>query len=396
MKLLIYLHSLESGGAERVAANLANHWAAHDWDVTIATVETTARDFYQLDSRVRRAGFGLAGDSQSLGKALVRNLARVKALRQTILTLQPDAVLALMTNANVALALACRGMPHVCAVGSEHIFPAQVSLGRIWDWLRRTNYRRLHAVAALTPECAQWIMENTSARQAPVIPNAAGWPLPLQEPVLSPDALCRPGRRILLGVGRLAEQKNFPLLVDVFASMAPAYPDWDLVIMGAGPQHAMLKEQAERLQMSNRIFLPGVAGNLGHWYERADLYVMSSRFEGFPNTLAEALAHGLPAVSFDCDTGPRDIIRHGVDGLLVPRDDAKALGQALSVVMGDDAMRARMAARAIDARERFSIERVAGMWESLFSEPLRTVPYGRAATSGPRAPASALNSNSAA
>jgi glycosyltransferase involved in cell wall biosynthesis len=371
MKLLIYLHSLESGGAERVAANLANYWAGRGWDVTIATVETTARDFYQLDPRVRRAGFGLAGDSRGPLQAATRNFARIRSLRQVIREFKPDAALAMMTNANVILSLACRGLPPFCAVGSEHIFPAQVSLGPVWNLLRRIHYRNLHAVAALTPECAQWIMEHTSARQAPVIPNAAGWPLPQQEPMLSPDVLCRPGRRILLGVGRLADQKNFPLLLDVFARMAPAYPDWDLVILGAGPQHAMLQAQAERMRLSHRIFLPGVVGNAGLWYERADLYVMSSRFEGFPNTLAEALAHGLPAVSFDCDTGPRDIIRHGVDGLLVPRDDADALGVALSTVMADDALRARLAERAIDARDRFSIERVAAMWESLFAEPLR-------------------------
>lgn len=396
MKLLIYLHSLESGGAERVAANLANHWAGRGWDVTIATVETTARDFYQLDPRVRRAGFGLAGDSHGLLQAATRNFARIRSLRQVIREFQPDAALAMMTNANVVLSLACRGLPRFCAVGSEHIFPAQVSLGTIWNALRRIHYRRLHAVAALTPECAQWIMANTSAKQAPVIPNAAGWPLPVQEPVLAPDVLCRPGRRILLGVGRLADQKNFPLLVDVFARMAPAYPHWDLVILGAGPQHAALQTQAERLRLSHRIFLPGVVGNAGQWYERADLYVMSSRFEGFPNTLAEALAHGLPAVSFDCDTGPRDIIRHGVDGLLVPADDALALGRALSTVMADDALRAAMALRAVDARERFSIERIAGMWESLFSEPLGTVRQDGSSPAIRHAPAAALNRNSAA
>jgi glycosyltransferase involved in cell wall biosynthesis len=396
MKLLIYLHSLESGGAERVAANLANHWAGCGWDVTIATVETTARDFYQLDARVRRAGFGLAGDSRGLLQAATRNMARIRSLRQVIREFKPDAALAMMTNANVILSLACRGLPHFCAVGSEHIFPAQVSLGPVWNTLRRMHYRGLHAVAALTPECAQWIMAHTSARQAPVIPNAAGWPLPQQEPMLSPDVLCRPGRRILLGVGRLAEQKNFPLLVDVFARMAPAYPDWDLVILGAGPQHAMLQAQAERLRLSHRVFLPGVVGNAGQWYERADLYVMSSRFEGFPNTLAEALAHGLPAVSFDCDTGPRDIIRHGVDGLLVPRDDADALGLALSTVMADDALRARLAERAVDARERFSIERVAAMWESLFTEPLGPAPAHARPTVGRHAPSTALRRGGAA
>ena len=123
---------------------------------------------------------------------------------------------------------------------------------------------------------------------------------------------------------------------------------------------------------------------------------MSSRFEGFPNTLAEALAHGLPAVSFDCDTGPRDIIRHGIDGLLVPPDDAGALGVALSGVMADDALRARLAQRAVDARERFSIERVAAMWEQLFSEPLGTARRETPAMASRRTQASALNRNRAA
>lgn len=389
MKLLIYLHSLELGGAERVAVNLANHWVACGWDVTIATVETIARDFYQLDARVRRAAFGLGGDSRGMLQAATRNIARIRSLRQAIRDFKPDAALAMMTNANVILSLACRGLPHFCAVGSEHIFPAQVSLGPVWNALRRMHYRSLHAVAALTPECAQWIMAHTSARQAPVIPNAAGWPLPQQEPMLSPDVLCRPGRRILLGVGRLAHQKNFPLLIDVFGCLALTYPDWDLVILGAGPQHAMLQAQAERLQLSHRVLLPGVVGNAGQWYERADLYVMSSRFEGFPNTLAEALAYGLPAVSFDCDTGPRDIIRHGIDGLLVPRDDADALEQSLSTLMADDALRARLAERAIDARERFSIERVAAMWEELFAEPLRPAFATARSAAGRHAPPAA-------
>ncbi|WP_194712678.1 glycosyltransferase family 4 protein [Noviherbaspirillum soli] len=370
MKLLIYLHSLESGGAERVAANLANHWARKGWQVTIATVEAIERDFYELDPRVARIGFGLSGDSRGIVEAAIRNVARIRRLRAAIRDIQPDAALAMMTNANVVLALACRGLPRFCAVGSEHIYPAQVSVGRVWDMLRRMHYRDLHAVAALTPECRKWIMRNTSAKQAPVIPNAAGWPLPLQEPVLPPDSLCKPGRRILLGVGRLSYQKNFPLLIDVFARLAPRNPDWDLVILGAGPDHEALRAQAAERGLSERVFLPGVVGNLRHWYERADLYVMSSHFEGFPNTLAEALAHGLPAVSVDCDTGPRDIIRHGVDGLLAPVGDSSALEEALNQVMADGAQRAQFAARAVEARERFSMERVAGMWESLFSEPL--------------------------
>jgi glycosyltransferase involved in cell wall biosynthesis len=114
--------------------------------------------------------------------------------------------------------------------------------------------------------------------------------------------------------------------------------------------------------------MPGIVGNVGAWYAHADLYAMTSRSEGFPNALAEAMSHGLPAVSVDCDTGPRDIIRDGIDGLLVPPNNPAALVDALDRIMGDAAFRVQLAARARDARERFSIEKIAGMWDALFDE----------------------------
>jgi glycosyltransferase involved in cell wall biosynthesis len=175
----------------------------------------------------------------------------------------------------------------------------------------------------------------------------------------------------LLGVGRLTEQKGFDLLISTFARLAARHPDWDLIILGEGPSRPQLEDLVRSHNLSERIFLPGQAGNIAEWYRAAEIYAMSSRFEGFPNTLAEALAHGLPAVSFDCDTGPRDIIRHQVDGLLVPAGDEDALAAALSRLMNNAALRQQFAMRAVEARERFSMERIAGMWEEVFgAEPL--------------------------
>ena len=107
---------------------------------------------------------------------------------------------------------------------------------------------------------------------------------------------------------------------------------------------------------------------MGEWYGRADLYVMSSRFEGFPDTLAEAMACGLSAVAFDCDTGPRDIICHEMNGLLVPPNDLADLTDALDHVMDNDSLRNRFATQAVMIRERLSMPQIAGMWENFFKE----------------------------
>lgn len=368
MKLLFFIFSLSSGGAERVTVNLANYWAAKGWEITIVSLTPLSHDFYELHPAVRRIPLELAGMSPTLLVGLWQNLRRVRALRRVLREVRPDIALAMMSTANVILALATWGLPNVRSIGSERTHPPQFPLGPLWERLRRRTYGRLVAVTALTRASAEWLRVNTGARRVPVIPNAALWPLPMQTPRITPASVCQPGRYLLLAVGRLVADKGFDWLVDAFTNLAEKYPEWDLVILGEGFQRSGLQAHVRAAGLEKRVFLPGLAGNVREWYERADLYVMSSRREGFPNTLAEAMAHGLPAVSFDCDTGPRDIIRHEVDGLLVPPGDVVALRSALNRLMTDADLRAQFASRAVEARRRFSMERISGMWEELFAE----------------------------
>lgn len=368
MKLLIYVHSLENGGAERVVANLANHWAATGWDITVLTVAARTTDFYSLDPAIRRICLDMTSGGEGVLSGGLRTIRRVHALRRWLRELRPDIALAAMQTASVILALAAWKMPGVRVLGSEHTFPPKAPLGLARERLRYFAYGRLDAVVALTQECAWWLETQTRARRAPVIPNPVSWPLAEQEPRVEPGSACLPGRRILLAVGRLSEEKNFHVLVEVFGRLSARHPGWDCVILGDGPLRGALASQVSDAGLKGRVFLPGRVGNMGAWYERADLYAMSSLFEGFPNTLVEAMACGLPAVSFDCDTGPRDIIRHGVDGYLVGPGDSRSLEDALDRLMGDSQLRTMFSRRAVEARERFSMSKIAGLWAELFGQ----------------------------
>jgi glycosyltransferase involved in cell wall biosynthesis len=368
MKLVIFINDLAAGGAERTVATLANYWAGQEWDITLVTLKPQSFDFYPLEPTLRRVSLNLWGDSANVLDALLQNVRRVIALRRIIKALKPTVVLSMMSSHNVLLALASSGISDLCAIGSERSYPPKFPLGTLWHAMRSRLYGRLAAVVALTRECAEWIKAHSSAKYVPVIPNAVCWPLPDNLPRIVPSTLCLPERKVLLAVGRLSQEKNFEVLVEVFSVLALKHPDWDLVILGEGPERQKLEGRIRNTTSNKRIFIPGIAGNVGEWYERADLYALCSHFEGFPNTLAEAMAYGVPAVSFDCDTGPRDILRHDIDGLLVAPGDVAGLESALDKVMGDDRLRRHFASNAIQARERFSMEKIAGMWEELFHD----------------------------
>ncbi|MDB5763092.1 MAG: glycosyl transferase [Herminiimonas sp.] len=385
MRLLFFIHSLGAGGAERVTASLANHWTAKGWDVTIVTLAPRAADFYELAPGVARIALNLAQESGDALTGSLRNIRRIAAVRASLRQVHPDVAVAMMTTANVILALAAAGLPGLCAIGSERTYPPLSPLGAVWETARRRAYGRLFAVVSQTRECAAWLGAHSRARRLPVIPNAACWPLPDQHPRIDPDAVCAPERRILLAVGRLSKTKGFDRLLHAFSSLCTRHPAWDLVILGEGPERSAMETAIHAGGLENRVFLPGRVGNVARWYERADLYAMTSRQEGFPNALVEALAHGLPAVSVDCDAGPRDIIRSEIDGLLVPRDDEAALEAALERTMGDPAMIDRFAARAAEARERFSFDRISRMWEILFEQGIDHARYADRLSAGPAA-----------
>jgi glycosyltransferase involved in cell wall biosynthesis len=235
--------------------------------------------------------------------------------------------------------------------------------------LRRWTYRLADKVVALTDETRQWVEAYCHCTGVAVIPPPFTLPIARTDPVIEPQRVVGDKRRVLLAAGRLSPEKGFDSLIEAFGKIANTLPQWDLVIVGEGRARASLEQQIDDAQMRGRIFLPGRAGNVGDWYERADLYVLSSHYEGFSMTLVEAMASGCAAVSYDCDSGPRVIIEPGTNGLLVnPVGDANALARALETLMKDDAERHRMALRAVSVIETFALRKTIALWQQVFVE----------------------------
>jgi glycosyltransferase involved in cell wall biosynthesis len=174
--------------------------------------------------------------------------------------------------------------------------------------------------------------------------------------------------KVVVAAGRMGPQKGFDRLLPVWAKVAQEHPGWALKIWGGGNGIGKLRRQAEELGIADSAHIMGFTNKLHEEFSDSSLYVMSSRKEGFPMVLLEAMSVGLPVVSYDCPTGPRDIIREGVDGYVVPDGDGDALAAAMSRLMGDTEKRKAFGAAAVEGAARYDLATIARRWEELFAE----------------------------
>jgi glycosyltransferase involved in cell wall biosynthesis len=356
---------MRGGGAERVTSLLAHAWMGMGHQVSVVTIEAQSPTDYILEPAIASVALGLAKESRSLVGAIAANWNRIVALRRHFLASQPDVAIGMMPTCSVLSALAAFGL-RVCVVASERIYPPMAPIGWMWGVLRRLVYPRMAMVVAQTHKGATWLRSHCNCSRTAIIGNPVLWPLPRRESVPHATVLSTKGRRVLLAVGRLDRQKGFDLLIEAFAQVAARHPDWDLLIAGEGPERETLLTQSQETPFGSRMKFLGRIVNIQDWYERADLFVLSSRFEGFPNALAEAMSYGCAAISFDCDTGPSDLIEHGVNGILVPLDHgATGLAAAIDECLQDPQRRDRLGQCATQIRDRFALPRIAEQWEHL-------------------------------
>jgi glycosyltransferase involved in cell wall biosynthesis len=247
----------------------------------------------------------------------------------------------------------------VIRVAQDHM-----NLGTYKPALRESivrTYPRVDAVTVLTRHDLQdyrQALQGSNVRLECIPNGIPAWPFP-------PAAL---DSKVLIAAGRLVKQKGFDLLLDAFAKVSARHPDWQLWIFGSGASQNSLAAQIDRLGLTGRAHLKGTTGQLDKRLAESSVFVLSSRFEGLPMVLLEAMTAGLPAVSFDCPTGPAEVIEHGRSGLLLPPQDVDALAAAICDLIENPARRKAMGAAALKAAERYSMSTVGRMWEQLFAE----------------------------
>lgn len=364
------------GGAQRVAVNLANAWASMGRQVSIVvTYAGHGGCYFAIHSGVKL--LFLADLVPAKVPRVLDRLVRLRALRKCLRDQRPDVALSLLTDANLATLLALAGTGTPCIV-SERAYPPRDKIGLLYNLLRRWTYPWANVVVMQTVRGVEWLRQAIPQAHGCVIANPVVYPLPDGGRALEVASVVAPEESVMLAVGRLANQKGFDMLLTAFASVAHAHPGWTLVILGEGPDRHLLEQQCHAFGLQERVLLPGAAGNLAHWYARAELFVMSSRFEGFPNTLTEAMAHGCPCLSFDCDTGPAEIIRHEQDGVLVPQaGGAPALAAAMRRLMDAPELRRKLGGQALEVRERFSSAHVLRLWEAQIEAAIAAAPRVR-------------------
>ena len=301
--------------------------------------------------------------THGLIEKITKSAKRISALRRALRRIQPDVVISFMPETNVLVLMASARLK-IPVIVTEHNDPRRKRLKRPWRLLRRGCYRRasrLVSVSAGVDECFRWLPEAKRAViynpicLAEVRAEAAA-PLPFDSP------------RTVIAVGRLEPQKGYDLLIDAFASVAADFPDWGLVILGEGSERPRLESLIADRGVTGRARLPGTLANPFPTLKKADLFVLSSRYEGFGIALVEAMACGVAAVATDCRSGPGEIVRHGVDGSLVPPEDVDALAAAMADLMADEARRRQLASRAAESAKRFDLPQVAQTWDQLLRD----------------------------
>lgn len=360
-KIVFHLNCLEQGGAERVVSNLANQFAKENYEVIVAT-EWQGENEFQLDSRVRRVHVGLKEQDEGKNR-IAKILLRVRYLRQLLKREKPDVAIAFAHKANYRALMATIGMktPVMISVRTDPVGHYDALSDKI-------------QIPLLFPRAAGCVFQTEGQREffpeyvqkrSRIILN------PVHEKYFDvPRPAVR--RKTVVQSGRLVDFKNQPMLVDAFVKVHEKHPDYDLEIYGPDSfdgTKEILEKRIDEYHAEGYIKLMGGSDSLEKQLADAAVYAFSSDWEGLPNALLEAMALGLPIVATDCPCGgPRTVITDGVNGLLVPIKDAKAMEEGIDRLIEDREFAERLGENARSIKEKTNGEAIIAQWRDYINE----------------------------
>lgn len=372
--LYIYPEITIKGGADKVIVEKANYFACHGYDVTVVTEAQMGRELsFPLDDRVKHVDMGIDFNRQYSQHGLRRLLTYWDMLRQykkrletTLMTIRPDIVISVMGRSVDFINDIHDGS---IKIGEVHSVKANVRslnvmerkgglrrvVARLMRWHVSRKVSRLDAMVLLTQQDADsW----TEAKQTFVIPNAVPY-FPEQSSTLN-------NKQVLM-VARYNDAKGYEYMVEAWQSVHERHPDWILNVYGSGELHDDVIRWIQKRQLSSSMILHDPVDNVMDKYLESSIFVMSSRYEAFPMVLLEAMACGVPCVSFDCPYGPRNIIRNGEDGYLVDYLNSQALADSICQLIENEPLRKKFGAKARQNIRRFSQDAVMLQWDKLFN-----------------------------
>lgn len=379
MKIIYCIHgTFNSGGMERILANKAIFLSRHGHQVVILTTEQKGREpFLPLPKEVRAIDLGInysetSGHNVFARQIMLRDKRRKhkELLQKVLMDERADIVVSMYSTEMPFLPYINDGSRKILEIHFAKSFHTDMMRSRhgnnlffkaVAKYRSKRDNRHIKAYdrfVVLTDEDRKdW---GDSFQNIISVPNFIG---------NYPDKQADYSSKRVICVGRHNYQKGMDFLIETWSRTAPMHPDWKLAIVGGGEDMEKNRALAEKLGVSASIdFIPPTK-HIAEEYLKSSIYVMSSRYEGLPMVLIEAMSCGLPCVSFACKCGPKDIISDGKNGLLIDRvGDTEALSMALSALMSDEALRQTMGKEAQNRAKDFSEEKIMSRWMTLFDD----------------------------
>ncbi|WEX75609.1 glycosyltransferase family 4 protein [Sinorhizobium numidicum] len=357
MRIAFVFSGLGAGGAEKIVNLLAHHRMAQGDTVHVLAVNADSPEsYFPYDSAIKVEALG--GSTPRIPR-VAQAAQRLLKLRRRLRKLEPDLVISFLTKVNVLVGLATRGLNSPIIMSERNNFRSQET-HPLWRLAQPVAVRGAASLVMQTSDAYQSLPERLRAK-AQIIPNPVALPR---------DCVRIPGDGTrVVAVGRLEKQKGFDLLLEAFRHVAQSVPAAKLTIFGDGPQRGALERQARELGIDDNVEMPGITTSPVDWIGAGDIFVLSSRFEGFPNVLLEAMTAGLASIAFDCPWGPSEILSSPDTGLLVPAGNVEQLGEAIRSLLTDPVLRNKLATSgAIAASKRYATSSILEQWDDVIDK----------------------------